>query len=108
MNIQKRIEKIISKRGDIVLYQPEKVINSIVKTIIDVEHVTEWIAYLRAKKYFELIDKTIYDEFYNINHLFENFFKKYINFAKEERHRRLEHSHVMERLAIQILLTLRE
>jgi uridine kinase len=103
VNFQSKIKKIVNKHGEVADYKPEKVINSIVKTIIDVEHATQWVADMRAKMYFELIDKAIYDEFYNTDFLFEKFFKKYISFVISERHRRLENSYVMERLAIQIL-----
>ncbi|MDW8055867.1 MAG: response regulator SirA [Elusimicrobiota bacterium] len=99
-----KIEKIISKTGDIVPYEPEKIINSITKTIVDVEEIKEFIARMRAKKYFELIDEAIYNEFYNIEYLLEDFFRKYINFEPSERHRRLENARVTERLCIQTYL----
>lgn len=103
-----KIEKIISKTGEIVPYQPQKIINSIVKTIVDVEEIKEWIAQMRARKYFELIDEAIYNEFYNLDYLVEDFFKKYINFLPSERHRRLENARVTERLCIQTYLFIKE
>ncbi len=99
-----KIEKIISKNNTIVNYQPEKIINSITKTIVDVEDVTEWIARLRSKKYFEIVEKNIYNEFYNTSFLFEKFFRTYISFDPQERYKRLINSFFVERLSIQIIL----
>jgi len=106
--VPEKIEKIINKWGEVVPYSPQKIINSIINTIMDVEHTTRWIAERRAKQYFEAVDKAVYDEFYNIHFLLEDFFKKYINFLPEERHRRLKNSRVMERISVIVIGSLKE
>ncbi|MBU4134751.1 hypothetical protein KKH42_05455, partial [bacterium] len=103
MSVPKRIEKIISKGGDIVDYDSDRIIKSIALTITDVEHATQWITDRRAQMCYETINKAAYDAFYNLHFLLKDFFKKYISFEPEERYRRLENSRVMERLLIVLL-----
>ncbi|MCD6422675.1 MAG: hypothetical protein J7L42_00965 [Elusimicrobia bacterium] len=106
--VPEKIEKIIDKWGEVVPYSPQKIINSLINTISDVEHATRWIAERRARQYFEVIDRAVYDEFYNIHFLLEDFFKKYISFLPEERHRRLKNSRAMERISVIVIESLKE
>ncbi len=108
MAIPKKINKIINKHGKIVEFEPDKIVNSLVSTMVDVERVNKWIAESRAKKYYESVYRRAYDRFYSLSWLLDDVFKKYINFVPEERFRRLEHACVTGRLSIVLLEEYRE
>ncbi len=108
MGIPNTIVKIVNKEGEIVNFELSKIANSIIPAILDVEHANRWIAERRGHWYAEIVKEEVYNRFYNIDWLVEEFFKKFIGLKSGERFRRLKNAFVTERLAIVILQKFKE
>jgi uridine kinase len=108
MGIPNTIVKIVSKEGEIVNFELSKIANSVIPAIMDVEHANRWIAERRGRRYAEIVKEEVYNRFYNIDWLVEEFFKKFIGLKSDERFRRLKNAFVTERLAIVILQKFKE
>lgn len=108
MGIPNTIVKIVDKEGEIVNFEISKIANSIIPAIMDVEHANRWIAERRGRRYAEMVQEEVYNRFYNLDWLVEEFFKKFIGLKAGERFRRLKNAFVTERLAIVILQKFKE
>ncbi|MDA3792945.1 MAG: hypothetical protein PF545_04720 [Elusimicrobia bacterium] len=108
MGIPNTIVKIGRKEGEIVNFELSKIANSVIPAIMDVEHANRWIAERRGRRYAEIVKEEVYNRFYNIDWLVEEFFKKFIGLKSDERFRRLKNAFVTERLAIVILQKFKE
>ncbi|MGM0442365.1 MAG: uridine kinase family protein [Elusimicrobiota bacterium] len=108
MGVPNTIIKIVNKEGEVVDFKISKIADSIIPVIMEAEHANRWIAERRGKRYAEIVKNKIYNKFYNIEWLVEDFFKKFVSFKPEERLRRLDNAFVTERLSIVILEKFKE
>ena len=99
MGTPNSITKVINRDKIIIEFDISKTAVSIMKAIMDVESTIQWIAECRAKKYADKIRDIVYNEFYNISYILNNFIKKYVSFDASERMRRFENNPLTERIA---------
>ena len=89
VTIPNSITRIIDKHGKIVPFDLSKIYKSIATAITYIEHVKEWEAESRAIKYSELVQKRIFDNFYNLNALIKDALNKINSFDQNERSERI-------------------
>jgi len=98
VTIPNSITRIIDKHGKIVPFDLSKIYKSIATAITYIEHVKEWEAESRAIKYSELVQKRIFDNFYNLNALIKDALNKINSFDQNERSERILRSDFCPRL----------
>ncbi len=108
MGVPNTIIKIVNKNNQVEDFKISRIADSIIPVIMETEHANRWIAERRGKRYAEIVKDKIYDKFYNMDWLVDDFFRKFVSFRPRERFRRLDHAFVTERLTIVILEKFKE
>ncbi len=108
MSLPNSVLKLISKQGEVVDFEIERIARSIRATMEDLSGSLRWSHDLRARMFAEKVAARIYREFYNLSWLKSDFIVKFLNYAPAERKERLRHAKVTERLTFALLETFRD
>ncbi|HBW48038.1 TPA: hypothetical protein DEF17_08965, partial [bacterium] len=108
MSLPNSVLKIISKNGDIVDFDIERITRSLRATMEDIKGPLKWSHDLRARKFAEKVAARVYREFYDLSWLKSDFIVKFLNYAPNERKERLRNAKATERLTYALLETFRD
>lgn len=104
MPVPNNLTRVINKLGEIVNFDLSKIHRSITTAIKDIEHAKDWEAESRALKYSELVQKKIYNRFYDLAWNVQDTIAKCEGLDDDEFKGRLEREDFQPRLTVLLML----